>query len=163
NHWTKMGKKLLQGLRYHGRNVSGSSYERDYHRQIGQALLTALGPESFMCTVNFDDQNHPLVLQLAGSTPDKMERLQISNADAVAVSDSAWELTTTMFRELFAFDLASGKSLKDQGILGHLEHVLYQYHDQNRGGLHVHFLGWITGFPDPQTLLKRLKEDNEFQ
>lgn len=167
-------KHVMRGLKQIGRYVFGSPFERSYNRQLARGMLTAIGLESFMFTVNFDDTRHPLVLNFAGISigwkedgsiayPSKEERRMNSSTDAFAVAEFAQFMMLTMFHDLFGFDIIKKRTIKDGGIFGHLKHVLYQYHDQKRGGLHIHFLGWIAGYPDPETLLKRITMDDTFK
>lgn len=48
---------VMRGLKQTGRQVFGSPFERSYNRQLARGMLTAIGQESFMLTVNFDDVN----------------------------------------------------------------------------------------------------------
>ena len=50
-----VAQKVMRSLKQVGRHVFGSPLERSQNRQMSKGMLMALGMESCMVTVNFDD------------------------------------------------------------------------------------------------------------
>ncbi|KAJ3304552.1 hypothetical protein HDU76_005179, partial [Blyttiomyces sp. JEL0837] len=166
-------QSLLRGLSIVGKRLFMSPQEKKYHRQLTRGYAIARGMEDFMLTVNFDDVHHPLVAVLGGyevkivdsklAVPSKAERRSISYENPTAVASFAWESILALCRDLLGYDLEAGRSLSSGGIFGYLDWIIYQIHDQDRGGIHVHLLAKVCGSFDPESLLQEIQKNSVFK
>lgn len=76
----------------------------------------------------------------------------------MAVADSALTLFFLTLKYLFGYDFLAKRTMAGGGLFGYVENIHGTFHDQCRGGLHVHFQLWICGHPSPSDIDKLVKE-----
>jgi hypothetical protein len=66
------------------------------------------------------------------------------------------EQVCLLAHDLLGYDLQTSKAIEGGGIFGYISYLIYQCHDQARGGIHIHILGKIVGSTDPDDLRRKL-------
>ncbi|RHZ44335.1 hypothetical protein Glove_739g7 [Diversispora epigaea] len=159
--------ELLKNVNSSGSKLIASPQSRiRMHNEI-RAVIIRDGIPALFITINPADLHSPIVMMYAGreidiknllpeNFPKTTERARLAYLDPSAVA-KYFDITMQCI-----INTIIGYNQKNGGIFGIIKNYYGVVEYQDRGTPHCHMLIWLHGVPDPITLRKKLKNENDF-
>jgi hypothetical protein len=149
---------LLRQVQVTGAPVLGSVHSKVHRRNELRALMVMHGLPSIWLTLNPSELTAPLLPLLSGLSEEvakqlnSFDRMKLAAEDPVSVAEFFSKIMDVVF-----------ESVISKGLLGDYVTHYGVVETQDRGGLHLHALVWISGLPSVSILKQQMDEDDAFK